>query len=80
MSMAADSESKIFAELDEAEARLREVQKKARQHLSGDDGGDDGSTHCFKCDCPFFVPPSSGHSIICSRPTCPHSFFSHDVF
>lgn len=78
MSMPADSE--IFAELDEAEARLREVHEKARLQLPGDDGGGDGSTRCFKCHCPFFEQPASGHSILCSRSTCRHSFFSHDVF
>jgi hypothetical protein len=68
----------IFAELDEAEARLREVQRKARQLLMGED--DDGFTRCmvFECGCPFYKSPTSGHSSLCTRATCRHPFSSHD--
>jgi hypothetical protein len=82
MPVSADSKlsEAILAELDETEARFREVQMKARQQLSGEDDGGGGSTRCFRCSCPFYESPSSGHSVICSRSTCRHGFTSHDVF
>ncbi|MFF2144629.1 hypothetical protein [Kitasatospora sp. NPDC058190] len=70
----------VLDELDEVEARLREVQAKARRQLPENNDGDSGSNRCFRCDCPIFEISNSGLSPVFSRSTCGHGFTDHDFF
>ncbi|MFF2546120.1 hypothetical protein ACFVUY_26605 [Kitasatospora sp. NPDC058063] len=70
----------VLDELDKVEARLREVQAKARRQLPENIDGDSGSNRCFRCDCPTFEISSSGPSAVCSRSSCGHGFNDHDFF
>ncbi|HEX8662724.1 MAG TPA: hypothetical protein VF744_01690 [Beijerinckiaceae bacterium] len=82
----ADYQTKV---LDEIEASLTRAFDESRAKLSpikkdfpGEGFPEEGSLHCFRCECPQFVQrPGGGSSrLSCGRFGCGHSFFSHDVF
>jgi hypothetical protein len=68
----------------DAEEMLKRTHNEVRARLAGvglDIPPEQGGTPCTLCDCETFVVESTGlPGIICSRPTCGHSFFRHDVF
>ena len=68
----------------EAEEMLKRTHDEVRARLAVvglDVSSLEGGSPCTLCDCESFVPESTGlPGIVCSRPTCKHSFLRHDVF
>jgi|EndMetStandDraft_4_1072995.scaffolds.fasta_scaffold1681192_1 hypothetical protein len=77
-----DAEVKALDEADSIlERAFNEAAGKVRGIRRRDDVPPDGFLSCKRCDCESFVSPTSGSDhLTCKRPSCRHSFFSHDVF